>query len=267
MINDNAIVLSGHLRTFENVQDRIFAFIKSNRLDVYMHLWKENDSEQRVQNIVAKLKPVKYLVEDQLDFIEKFQKMEKNIRKMNPKENYDYEFVCIDGCIYYCQYPDTCVKNIPKKTTRFTDKIDAIISMHYSRYKAYQLIEKKYDSVIYSRYDLDIKNFNLEGMITSNPNKVIIPEEQSYGLSSDIFAIVPQKYVDSYFLYPRIEKLLTKKFDNEFKSFLRTFILNEKDIEIHDKQRYCPHMLGVINYYEEKCEYVIVDVPVKIIRG
>jgi len=58
----NALVISGHLRTFKNIVDDLVNFINTNSLDVYMYIWSEKNQDE-IQSVVDRLNPVKWKAE------------------------------------------------------------------------------------------------------------------------------------------------------------------------------------------------------------
>ena len=58
----NALVISGHLRTFRNIVDDLTNFIAKNNLDVYMYVWDEGNQAE-IDFAIDKLKPVKWKAE------------------------------------------------------------------------------------------------------------------------------------------------------------------------------------------------------------
>jgi hypothetical protein len=225
----NCIVLSGQYRTFDKTWENIREFIDINNLDVYCHMWSTNVKE--VDNIVERLQPVKYLVEDWTKYVSIFNEIERNVSLKNPKP------ISID-------------------------KIGANASMNYSRKKAFDLIEQEYDNVVYCRYDIQFKpTFGFAGV-----DRVVTPLEESYKIISDIFAIIPFKDAKHYFLFDEYERLHSTPFETEFIEVLRKRGYPENDIKIHVEQRYCPHMILLRNLSMNGVEFTIENLPVYLQR-
>ena len=149
--------MSGQYRTFDQTSDNIKKFIDMNSADVYCHLWSTDERE--INYLVDKLKPKKYLSENNLKYVDTFESIEQRILHNNPK--------------------------VPNQ-----DRLAGNASMNYSRKIAFDMVPKEeYDTVIYCRYDIGFEQlFNF-----SNVNKIIVPLAESYNLISDIFAIMPMK--------------------------------------------------------------------------
>lgn len=224
------IVLSGQYRTFDKTRERIKKFIEINDLDVYCHLWSLNPKE--IDDIKYSLKPKSMLCEDWEKYKEEFENIESRVRQANPK-------------------------NAPN------DKISGNASMNYSRKKAFELIDEKYDVLVYCRYDININ----ELFQFSDVDKVYTPLEESYNLISDIFAMMPFEYAKNYFLYDNYEKLHSTQFEQVFEDYLRhRKNYGEENIRIHKYERYCPHMMLLRNLIMTNTPFQIVNIPVSLQR-
>ncbi len=226
------IVLSGQYRTFDQTWKNIRNFIDLNGLDVYCHLW--STSEEEKNNVIDRLEPKKILVEDNSLYTETFNTIEKNILQNNPKGVNQ-------------------------------DRLSGNASMNYSRRAAYDLIDKdEYDYLVYCRYDIGFRSiFKFENNIES----IITPLEESYNLISDIFAIMPMKMADSYFLYEEYERLQSTKWEPEFLNWLRNIKkYPERDIQTHIHTRYCPHMLLMRNILMSGNSFATADIPIYLQR-
>lgn len=224
------IVLSGQYRTFDKTRERIKKFIEINDLDVYCHLWSLNPKE--IDDIKYSLKPKSMLCEDWEKYKEEFENIESRVRQANPK-------------------------NAPN------DKVAGNASMNYSRKKAFELIDEKYDVLVYCRYDININ----ELFQFSDVDKVYTPLEESYNLISDIFAMMPFEYAKKYFLYDNYEKLHSTQFEQVFEDYLRhRKNYGEENIRIHKYERYCPHMMLLRNLIMTNTPFQIVNIPVSLQR-
>ena len=226
----NCIVLSGQYRTFDKTWKNIRNFIDLNLLDVYCHLWYEND--EQVQNIKERLEPKKLLVEKYEDYHSQFETMENHIRSANPKG--------------------------PNQ-----DRLSGNASMNFSRKQAYKLIDKEYNNIVYCRYDIQFHEIFRLGEIES----VVTPLEESYNIISDIFAVIPSEYAKQYFLYDNYVNLHTTQFESEFENWLRyTKQYGDENVRIHMYERYCPHMMLLRNLFSHKVPLQQVDLPLQIQR-
>jgi hypothetical protein len=106
----DCILFSGHFRTFEKTKQNIKAFIEENNMDVYCHLWVVNKEE--VDIIENELKPVKMSYGYTKEFENSFMHLQERINQKNPKPNN-------------------------------TDNLASQASNHFSRYQAYNLVNKK----------------------------------------------------------------------------------------------------------------------------
>ena len=234
----NALVMAGHIRTFKDIADEVVNFKEQNELDVYLFIWDEGNQEE-IDFVIEMLKPVKWLVEKNETYAEEFFDAEERIAKNNPKD------------------------------LMVNDRNHVTLSMHFARRKAFELIEKEYDNIVFSRYDTHLYPFKLNNLAGDYSNMVITPTNEQYGMVSDIFAIVPWKYADKYFFYPRAEEIMSKRFSKETKEWLsiKFFWENgQRDIMLHDEKRYCPHMLCMRNFFETDTPYIAIDLPVYLKR-
>jgi hypothetical protein len=230
MKNKNCIVLSGQYRTFDQTKENIRKFIEINNMDVYCHLWSMDTEE--IDNIKHTLQPKAILCEDWKNYKEEFDDIEKRVRSSNPK-------------------------NAPN------DKIAGNASMNFSRKRAFELVDKEYESLVYCRYDITFKYpFGFEFA-----DRVYTPIEESYNLISDIFAIMPFQMAKNYFIYDNYEKLHSTQFEPVFEDYLR-FKKNygEENIRIHKYERYCPHMMLLRNLVMTNTPFSVVDLPVSLQR-
>lgn len=234
----NALIMAGHVRTFKDIAEEVKNFVEQNNLDVYFFAWDENNQEE-INYVVETLKPVKWLVEPNSKYAQQFIEAEKRIHEKNPKQLIT------------------------------PDKVANTLSMHFGRRTAYDLIEKDYDNYIFTRFDTHIFPFLLNETVKNHSDTVITPTNEQYGMVSDIFAIIPSKYSDNFFFYPRTEDILSRRFSPEYKDWLREKFWwenKERDIRLHDENRYCPHQLCMRNFYETNTPYIAIDLPVYIKR-
>lgn len=224
------IVLSGQYRTFDKTRENIKKFIEMNDLDVYCHLWSTNAKE--IDDIKYSLKPRAILCEAHEKYKVQFDEMESRIRASNPK-------------------------NAPD------DKIAGNASMNFSRKKAFDLIEEKYDLLVYCRYDINFRYvFQFE-----NVDKIYTPLKESYNLISDIFGIMPFDLAKNYFIYDQYERLHSTKFETVFEDYLRhKKVYGEENIRIHKYDRYCPHMMLLRNLIMSNTPFSTFDLPVSLQR-
>lgn len=227
----NCIILSGQYRTFDSTWENIKNFIDINEADVYCHLWSTDVKEEI--NLVERLNPKKYLIEDYNDYNDAFSTIEQNILRNNPKG--------------------------PNQ-----DKLSGNASMNYGRKKAFDLVPKsEYDRLVYCRYDIgfhDLFKFN-------DVKNIVVPVEESYNLISDIFAIMPMRMAKSYFLYDDYERLHSTPWEPEFLNWLRGIKrYPEHDIQTHIHTRYCPHLMLMRNIVMSGHTFTITNLPVYIQR-
>jgi hypothetical protein len=211
----DCILFSGHFRTFEKTKQNIKAFIEENNMDVYCHLWVVNKEE--VDIIENELKPVKMSYGYTKEFENSFMHLQERINQKNPKPNN-------------------------------TDNLASQASNHFSRYQAYNLVNKNadYKNLVYCRYDMGFSQvFNYK-----NVDSIVTPMAESYNIISDIFSIMPFEYASAYFLYNNFEYLHSTTFEPKFLDYLRdTHKYPENDIQIHINNRFCPHMLLLRNLF------------------
>ena len=234
----NALVISGHLRTFKNIVDDLVNFINTNSLDVYMYIWSEKNQDE-IQSAVDKLNPVKWKAESNEIYAKGFFDAEARIEQINPKQLIT------------------------------PDRNHVTLSMHFARRQAFNLIEKEYDNVVFTRFDTNLFPFQITEVIEKHPDVVITPTNEQYGMVSDIFAIIPWQYADNYFFFDRAEDILSRRFSDEYKVWLREKFWwenGERDMRLHDENRYCPHQLCMRNYFETNTPYIVMDLPVYIKR-
>jgi hypothetical protein len=217
----NCIVLSGEYRTFDKTWQQIKTFIDINQLDVYCFLKSVDETE--INNVKERLNP-KAFVHGSLDGCEpQWIKTEENIRSKLPKGN-----------------PMDRIYN-------------SILPMHHGRKLAFDLIDEEYDNLVFCRYDIQFNTM----VKFEEVNVVVAPEEQSYNIISDIFAIMPFKYAKHYFLYDNIEPLLATLFEPEFEQYLKTRInYADWEVQIHKYERYCPHIMLLRSLYNNNVEFV-----------
>ena len=234
----NALVIAGHLRTFKTIVDDLVNFIDKNKLDVYMFVWDEGDQAE-IDFAVDKLKPVKWKAECNEIYAKGFFDAEARIEQVNPKQLIT------------------------------PDRNHVTLSMHFARRQAFELIEKEYDNLVFTRFDTNLYPFDVNDVIQNHPDVVITPTNEQYGMVSDIFAIVPWKYADNYFFFERVEDILSRRFSDDYKEWLLEKFWwenKERDIRLHDENRYCPHQLCMRNYFETNTPYIVMDLPVYIKR-
>ena len=234
----NALVIAGHLRTFKTIVDDLVNFIDKNKLDVYMFVWDEGDQAE-IDFAIDKLKPVKWKTERNEIYAKGFFDAEARIEQVNPKQLIT------------------------------PDKNHVTLSMHFARRQAFELIEREYDNLVFTRFDTNLFPFNLDEVIQNHPDVVITPTNEQYGMVSDIFAIIPWKYAENYFFFERVEDILSRRFSDDYKEWLLEKFWwenKERDIRLHDENRYCPHQLCMRNYFETNTPYIVMDLPVYIKR-
>jgi hypothetical protein len=230
--------MAGHVRTFKSIAEELTHFIRFNELDVYLYIWDEGNQDE-IDFVVKTLKPNKWKAEKNEIYLPEFLEAEQRIVTKNPKELIT------------------------------PDKNFATLSMHFARRKAFELIEKEYDNVVFSRFDTHMNAFRVRAIVSEFPDAVVTPTNEQYGMVSDIFAIVPWKYADNYFFYPRAEDILSRRFNKKMKEWLSVKFYWEnaqRDIRLHDENRYCPHMLCMRNFFETNTPYTVVDLPVFLRR-
>jgi hypothetical protein len=216
----NCIVLSGQYRTFEKTKKNLKYFIDVNEMDVFCHLWSTNHEEY--VDIVETLKPKSIIVEDTSKYADEFKLIQERAFAANPKVT-------------------TVIYDIAKNA-----------SMNYGRKIAFESIKDEYETLAYCRYDIGFDYiFKYE-----NVDRVLTPENESYNLISDIFAIMPFTDAPKYFLFDNYEHLYSTQFETEFENWLRMIKqYPENDIKIHKEQRYCPHMALLRNLHNNNVKY------------
>lgn len=232
------IVLSGQYRTFDDTWPRIKQFIDLNNLDVYCQLWTTGnpvEDEEQLKRVQDRLQPIRIVQTSSEIYNKEFTEIELRIQKANPKT---------------------------PQLGKLPDKIAGNASMNYARKIAFNLIDQEYDTLVYCRYDLDF----FDVFKFRDPPLVVVPKEQSYGLISDIFAIMPFKYAKYFFLFDEYERLHSTKFEAEFVEYLKSMPYPDKDIDIHMLNRYCPHMMMVRHFAMNKIPYYCDNIPVRIQR-
>ena len=196
-------------------------------LDVYCHLWSEDPTE--IADVKDTLNPKKMISESHKYDLE-FSSMEEEIRSTLEKGN-------------------------------GIDNIKKMASMHFSRNAAFNLIDEEYDTIVYSRYDVQIhQSFKFD-----NVHGILTPTAESWGVISDIFAILHIEYAKHYFLYDYMQNLLSTQFESEFTKYLGT-IYPAETIRIHNDERYCPHMLLLRNLFLNKVPIEKFDLPLSLQR-
>lgn len=235
----NALVIAGHIRTFREIAEELINFKQANNLDAYVFIWDEGNDEE-IDNVVKTLEPTMWVARKNETVLQEFLDAEKRVHEKNPKQLIN------------------------------PDKVFAMLSMHYARRQAFELINREYDNIIFTRFDTHIYPFQMSSVLQNHVDSVITPTNEQYGMVSDIFAIVPWKYADNYFFYNRAEDILSRRFDDGLKKWLLEekfwWDTKERDVRLHDENRYCPHLLCMRNFYETNTPYVVVDLPVYIKR-
>jgi hypothetical protein len=233
----NCIVLSGHYRTFDTTWKNIKSFIDLNQLDVYCHLWEDEDpkeNDRQFHSLIDKLElpDGRILRESPHKYKQKFMDIEKRVKENNPKPNLIIQ-----------------------------DKIWSTASMHYARKSAYDLIKEKYDILVYCRYDIIFDSiFRFQ-----NVDCILTPEVESYNLMSDVFAIMPFEMAKKYFVFDDFEKSLSTKFEPEFEEWLNVVHkYGEHNIRIHNYHSYNTHMMMLRHFVMTKTPYKIMNIPVRI---
>lgn len=143
----NALVMSGHLRTFKDIAEEVKHFVSLNELDVYLYIWDEGNQED-IDYVVKTLQPVKWLAEKNELYAQDFLDAEERIAKKNPKQLIT------------------------------PDRNHVTLSMHFARRKAYELIEKEYDNIVYSRFDTRITTFKVRPLVEQYKDAVITPTNE-----------------------------------------------------------------------------------------
>jgi hypothetical protein len=224
-----ALAISGQYRTFGKTKNSIKQLIDANDLDVFFHLWSSDKSQEK--EIVDFLNPKGYMVED--------------------PGKYDQHFAEIENRIRTARNKGYGIDNLKKQ-----------ISMNYSRYSVHNLIKEDYDVIIYTRFDVQV---NHTFILNTVPTSIITPAAEAWGSISDIFAIIPHHLTQYYFLYPVLEKLHSTSFEKDFKQYIFEKY-SQETLEIHDNQRYCPHVILLRNLFINKVPYVIENLSVHIQR-
>ena len=120
----------------------------------------------------------------------------------------------------------------------------------------------------------DLRLYDHYGLLEASKSKIPVlpvfiftPEQESYNLISDIFAVMPAHMADSYFLYDEYERLHSTPWEAMFLEWLR-YIKQypEQDIQTHIHTRYCPHLMLMRNIITKGHNYVIENLPVSILR-
>ena len=186
-----AVCISGQPRNFK----QSYISLKTHLLDkyncnVYFHTWKDNNFESTNFGFGNN----NYLLtnDDYKDLIELYQ----------PKKYILEQPIIFDASGYKCPI--------------WRQPLNNTLSMFYSLYKSFQLIEHNYDYVIRTRFDIDYSKFNLEfpeeGIILPEWNTDIRVKHRGY---YDIFAL--GKYNDM--------KIYSTLFSN-----IIPYITNDEDI-------------------------------------
>ena len=155
-----------------------------------MYVWDEGNQTE-LDFAIEKLKPVKWKAERNEDYAQGFFEAEERISKVNPKQLIT------------------------------PDRNHVTLSMHFARRQAFKLIEKEYDNIVFTRFDTSLFPFDIEDVIQNHPDVVITPTNEQYGMVSDIFAIIPWKYANNYFFFDSAEDILSRRFSDEYKVWLR----------------------------------------------
>lgn len=228
----NCLVIAGEYRTFDQTCESIAKFIELNDLDVYCHLWTDNDSE--VTAVKERLNPKSISSDSPAMFQETFREIESRIKQKNPKG------------------PNS-------------DKVWQNASMNFSRKKAFDSIpHNTYDNLIFCRYDL---KFLVPFQIVWSGEGIATSHAESWGLISDVFATMKYDLAKYFFLYDEFERLHSTPFEEEFIEYLRNdFKYGENNIRIHRDERYCPHMILIRNFVLNGIPWGLVDFPVALQR-
>ena len=225
-----ALVLSGQYRSFATTCNNIRKFAELNDMDVYLHLWSKDPKE--IQHVYETLQPKGAAVDNPDIWLPLFYDLERRIKTKNPK------------------------------SLRHNDKVAQNASMHYSRKRAYELIQQPYDQITYSRFDLSIEPFEVDSV-----DKLITPTAEAWGVISDIFSTFPSEMAPGYFLYDNYETIHSRPFEPAFAEFIKQRLgYDENTIRIHATERYCPHMLLVRSLWLNGIEWEEVNLPIQIQR-
>lgn len=230
------MVISGQYRTFDKTWPKLKEFIDINQLDVYAHLWGVTDEQENLRQfheVKDRLQPKRIFQQPLTDSVsDEFNSIQERILATNPKG--------------------------PNE-----DKLAGNASMNYSRDAALQMVNQEYDMLVYCRYDIGFNQmFSFDSV-----DRIITPEEESYNLISDIFAIMPMSMAKSYFLYKDYERLHSTPWEPEFLDWLRNVKkYPEQDIQTHIKTRYCPHLMLMRNIIMNGHTYHITNLPVYLQR-
>jgi hypothetical protein len=164
-----AICISGQPRNFKQSYKSLKKyFLNKYNCDIYFHTWKINNFEST--NFGFGNNQYSLTENDYNELIELYQ----------PKKYILEQPIVFDASGYKCPI--------------WRQPLNNTLSMFYSLYKSFQLIEEKYDYVIRTRFDIDYSKFNLklpqEGIILPEWNNDIRVKDRGY---YDVFAIGKQQ--------------------------------------------------------------------------
>ncbi len=190
-----AICISGQPRSFKQSYISLKEYFLNNyNCDVYFHTWKTPYFESTNFGFGN----TQYsLTEDSYNDL---------IQLYNPKKYILEQPIIFDASGYKCPI--------------WRQPLNNTLSMFYSLYKSFQLIEEEYDYVVRTRFDIDYSKFNLElpkkGIILPEWNTDLRVKHRGY---YDVFAIGQQRYMKIYSeVFSNIISYITN--DESFLSFL-----------------------------------------------
>jgi len=169
-----AICISGQPRNFKQSYTSLKKyFLDKYNCDIYFHSWKTSTFEST--NFGGGNHQYQLEEEDYNELIELYQ----------PKKYILEQPIVFDASDYQCPI--------------WRQPLNNTLSMFYSIYKSFQLIEGEYDYVIRTRFDLDYSLFNLE----FPENNINIPEWNTdpnvkHRGFYDVFAFGPQPLMKIY---------------------------------------------------------------------
>ena len=169
-----AICISGQARNFKQSYNGLKSyFLDKYDCDVYFHTWKTPNFEST--NFGFGNTQYTLTDNDYNDLIQLY----------NPKKYIIEKPIVFDASDYKCPI--------------WRQPLNNTLSMFYSVYKSIQLVDKEYDYIIRTRFDIDYSKFNLElpqeGIILPEWNTDIRVRNRGY---YDVFAIGKQQDMNIY---------------------------------------------------------------------
>lgn len=164
-----AICISGQPRNFKQSYESLKKyFLNKYDCDIYFHTWKINNFEST--NFGFGNNQYSLTENDYIELIELYQSKKYVLEQP----------IIFDASEYKCPI--------------WRQPLNNTLSMFYSLYKSFQLVEEKYDYVVRTRFDIDYSKFNLElpqeGIILPEWNTDIRVKDRGY---YDVFAIGKQQ--------------------------------------------------------------------------